>query len=257
MTAFRFAAAIVRSPGRSVVAGLRQDERQVATYEAVAAEHHAYVAALRAAGLDVEVLPTLEAFPDSIFVEDPALTFAEGAILLRPGAPSRAGEAAELSAVLPRRFERVVALPKGHADGGDVLVTPDRVYIGLSARTDAEGARALADILAGFGRRAEIVVPPAGTLHLKSAAALIDEETLLATPALAAARLFGDLRMLEVPAGEEAGANVLRINDIVLVGDRYPRTIDLLSDRGLTVVALPIGEIVKLDAGLSCMSLRW
>jgi dimethylargininase len=257
LTAFRFESAIVRSPGRSVVSGLRQDERQVPTFEGVAREHHAYVAALQAAGLDIEVLPPLEPFPDAIFVEDPALTFAEGAILLRPGAPSRAGEASALAAVLERRFDRVVALPDGHTDGGDVLVMANRVTIGLSERTDPAGAKALVGLLAGFGRSAEIVVPPAGTLHLKSAAAVIDEETLLLTPGLAAAGLFRGLRALEVPAGEEAAANVLRINQTILVGDRYPRTIDLLSDRGLTVVALPVSEIAKLDAGFSCMSLRW
>ena len=148
-------------------------------------------------------------------------------------------------------------MPDGRVDGGDVLVTAERVYIGLSARTDPEGARSLAGVLAGFGLTAEVVVPPAGTLHLKSAAALIDEETLLLTPALAAAGLFRGMRTLEVPAGEEAGANVSRVNDVVLAGDRYPRTIALLSDHRLTVVALAVSEIAKLDAGPSCMSLRW
>jgi dimethylargininase len=254
---FHFDSAIVRSPSRSVVAGLRADERQVPRYQRIVAEHRDYVVALQAAGLEVEVLPPLEAFPDSVFVEDPALVFAEGAVVLRPGAPSRAGEGAELAPTLGNRFERVIALPAGHVDGGDVLVTPDRVYIGLSLRTDALGARSLASILEGFGRAATIVPTPPGILHLKSAAALIDEETVLVTETLAAAGLFDGMRQLLAPGGEEQGANALRLNDVVLVGAAFPRTIDLLTERGMGVVPLDVSEVGKLDAGLSCLSLRW
>ena len=92
MRVFDFTHAIVREPSRSVVNGLRDDPAQTPSFEKIAAEHRGYVAALRDLGLSVDVLPPLEAFPDSVFVEDPALVFAQGAILLRPGAPSRAGE---------------------------------------------------------------------------------------------------------------------------------------------------------------------
>lgn len=254
---FNFDSAIVRSPSRSVVAGLRADQGQVPTWEGIVAEHRAYVAALEAAGLDIEVLPALEAFPDSVFVEDPALVFGEGAVLLRPGAPSRAGEAAHLAPTLEERFDRVFALPAGHVDGGDVLVTPGCVYIGLSSRTDAEGAQALVSILGEFGRTASVVATPPGILHLKSAAALIDEETILVTETLAGAGLFDGMRQLSVPRGEDQAANVLRLNDVVLVGAAFPRTIDLLMRRGMSVVPLAVTEVAKLDAGLSCMSLRW
>ena len=254
---FHFDSAIVRSPSRSVVAGLRAVERQVPIYERIVAEHSAYVIALEAAGLDVEVLPALEAFPDSVFVEDPALVFAEGAVVLRPGAPSRACEGAELAPTLENRFERVIALPAGHVDGGDVLVTPDRIYIGLSLRTDALGARSLASILEGLGRTATIVPTPPGVLHLKSAAALIDEETVLVTETLAASGLFESMRRVLTPRGEEQGANALRLNGVVLVGAAFLRTIDLLTGRGMSVVPLAVSEVGKLDAGLSCLSLRW
>lgn len=60
----------------------------------------AYVRALQEAGVRVEVLPALSACPDSIFVEDTALTLT-GAIVLRPGAPTRAGEARDAIRDLP------------------------------------------------------------------------------------------------------------------------------------------------------------
>jgi dimethylargininase len=254
---FDFNAAIVRTPGRSVVAGLRDGDGDAPSYDGVAAEHAAYVAALRGAGLQVEVLPPLEAYPDAIFVEDPALVFSQSAILLRLSAPSRAGEGAHLAPVLRRRFERVETLSEGFADGGDVLVTPGRVYIGLSRRTDAAGAGALRAVLAHLGYAASVVSPPPGALHLKTACSLIDEDTVLATPALAASGLFEGLRTLLVPTGEAGAANALRLNDTVLVGGQYPRTIDLLTDHGLAVTPLAVSQVARIDAGLSCMSLRW
>ncbi|MEO6255227.1 MAG: arginine deiminase family protein, partial [Sphingomicrobium sp.] len=141
--------------------------------------------------------------------------------------------------------------------GGDVLVTPGRVLIGRSARTDAAGAAALVHCLARLGRKAEVVEPPRGVLHLKTACSLIDDETVLATPALARTGMFGGLRQMVTPDGEEGAANALRINDVLLVGAGYPRTIDLLGSLGFAVMPLDTMEIGKLDAGLSCLSLRW
>lgn len=257
MRVFEFNRAIVRLPGRSIVDGLKAGAGEGPDFETVAAEHSLYVHALDSAGLGLIVLPALEAYPDSVFVEDPALVFREGAILLRPGAASRRGESAMLAPVLAEHFDPVLALTAGSVDGGDVLVTPQAVYIGLSDRTDPSGAEALVALLARLGRKGIVVDPPRGTLHLKSAASLVDEETVLVTASLASVGLFDGLRNLVVPEGEEPGANVVRINDVVLAGSRWPRTADLLDGHGLEIVALPTGEIGKIDAGLSCMSLRW
>ena len=254
---FDFARAIVRSPAASVVDGLRAGNGPLPSYDGVSAEHDAYVHALAAAGVAIDRLPPLAAFPDSIFVEDPAFVLPEGAILLNPGASSRAGEAAELAPVLARHFPEPARLARGCADGGDVLILPDEVLIGLSARTDQAGAEALASWLEWQGRRVRIVATPADVLHLKTACALLDEETVIATPALAGAGLFDGLEVLRTSEGEAAGANLLRVNDVVLVGEGFPRTIERIVNRGHTVRPLPVEQIGRIDAGLSCMSLRW
>lgn len=254
---FDFNRAIVRTPGDSAVNGLREDARAAPDIVRLRAEHAAYVSTLCAAGLEVEVLPPLEAYPDSMFVEDPALVFPEGAILLRPGAPSRTGETAEIRRVLQRHFEQVLELDDGYADGGDVLVTPDVVFIGMSARTDLKGARNLSVKLRQLGRKSRIVETPASVLHLKTASSLIDERAVLVARVMAGTGAFPGFDVVVIPEGEEAAANALRVNDTVLVGDRFPRTIELLVRRGLNVKALPVAEVGKLDAGLSCMSLRW
>ena len=193
-----------------------------------------------------------------MFVEDPALVFSDGAILLRPGAPSRAAEADAIAPVLAKLFDVVLELPKpGLADGGDVLVTPHGVFIGLSDRTDRAGGEGLARCLAQFGGDSTIVETPAEVLHLKSACSLLDDETMLCTPALDRSGIFEGFRRIVTADGEEAAANALRVNDRLIVGSDFPRTAERLASLGIKLVALETSEIGKIDAGLSCMSLRW
>ena len=257
-TATRFTRAIVRRPSSTVIDGLRSVDRGDPDVDALRREHAVYVDMLTRLGLTVEVLDPLDAYPDSLFVEDPALVLPGAAILLRPGAPSRLGETLELAPTLRANFATVISLgAEGFVDGGDVLITPHAVYIGLSARTDLAGATALADILIALGRRAAIVTPPSGLLHLKTGCALVDDLTVLATRAVADAGLFSGLDSIVVPEGEEAVANALCINGVVLIASGFPRTATLLESRGYDVRTLAVDEVMKMDAGLSCMSLRW
>lgn len=254
---FHFDQALVRTPAATVAHGLRAVDRGAPSRDGVQRELDAYVAALRAAEVNVEILEALDAFPDSIFIEDPALVFGNGAILLRPGAPSRFGESAAIAPVLRRRFDTVLELTEGFVEGGDVLVTPDLVLIGLSERTTGPGAEALKLLLEQLGRRGEIVSTPPGVLHLKTDCSLLDEQTILATSRLAGSRAFQRYHVIVTPGGEEAAANALRVNDRVFLGDRFPRTADRLNAAGYEVVLLENTQIALLDAGFSCLSLRW
>jgi dimethylargininase len=226
VSVFAFDSAIVRAPAPSVVDGLRTGA-EAPTFPGVLAEWEAYVNALEAAGLAIERLEPLDAYPDSVFVEDAAFVLPEGAVVLRPGAPSRIGEAAEIAPALERRFERLLTLGRGYADGGDILLLPDEILIGLSARTDQAGAELFCELVRPLGRKVRIVETPPGVLHLKTACALLDEEAVIAVPALAG--IFQGLEVIETPAGEEKAANLLRLNDTILLGADYPRTADLLA----------------------------
>lgn len=254
---FRFDRAIVRQPGVSVANGLRAGGGEAPSFEDLAQEHARYVEALIEAGLQVTVLPPLEDFADSVFVEDPALVFTEAAILLRPGAATRAGEVAQLAPALRQEFAMVLTIDDGTVDGGDIMVTPAEVIIGLSHRTNEAGAACLARALAQIGRRSRIAATPDGVLHFKSDSSLVDEETVLVTSTLADAEVFDGFRKLVVSEDEPGSANALRVNDRVMVGADYPHTIDMLERHGLATCALKVREVAKVDAGLSCMSLRW
>ena len=162
-------------------------------------------------------------------VEDTALVFPHSAIVLRPGAPTRAGEAAEIAPALAACFDRVLHLSEGTVDGGDVLSTPRGVFIGRSARTSTQGAEALIAHLADIGLTGIAVTTPPGVLHFKSDCSLLDETTILATPGLAASGVFEGFRVIVTPHGEQAAANAVRVNDRVLLSDAYPRTADMLA----------------------------
>lgn len=254
----RFTHALTRRPASSVARGLRASDYGDPDPALFERQHAAYREALEQAGVAVTLLAPLEHFPDSVFVEDAALCLPGLAIALRPGAPSRRGEATALLPELKAAFPEVVELPDSvSVDGGDLLTTDGELLIGLSARTDAAGAAALAELLGPRGYHVRRVETPPGVLHLKSDCAALGGESVLATPRLAAGGCFAGYRVIETAEGEEAAANALRVNDRVLVAAGYPRTAERLDAAGYAVVVVDLSEAAKLDGGLSCLSLRF
>lgn len=218
----------------------------------VVAQHAAYEAALRAAGLEVRRLPPLDDHPDGMFVEDTALLLGEHAVILRPGAASRAGETESSAAGLAGDFI-LHRLEAGHVDGGDVLRIGRRLHVGLSTRTDGAGVRALEALVAPLGFDV-VAVPVAGGLHLKSAATCVDG-VLVHNPDWIAANLFAGVEPLAVAPGEALGGNLLLAGETLLAPADSPRTAEALAARGFHVVVLDISEMRKADAALTCMSL--
>ncbi|MEJ8473866.1 dimethylarginine dimethylaminohydrolase family protein [Roseibium algae] len=253
-----FTHAVTRTPADSVTDGLRAVDTGNPSGAAFRAEHVAYVEALQAAGLTVDVLPPLEAYPDSCFVEDPAFCLPNVAILLRPGADSRSGEAGEIKSALETRFDKVLEIPgEGHVDGGDVLMLDDEILIGLSARTNKVGAMAFATLLGDLGYNARVAETPDGVLHFKTACSTLGKGVILATKVMIDSGFFGDRKTVEVPEGEDYAANVIRVNDVVLVPEGYPKTKAAVEAAGFNTVVLPTHEARKVDGGLSCLSLRF
>ncbi|HEU4723954.1 MAG TPA: arginine deiminase family protein, partial [Candidatus Eisenbacteria bacterium] len=182
-----FRNAIVRPPGASFLQGLTTVDLGAPDLALARTQHAAYCEALAACGLSLTWLPADERFPDSTFVEDTAVLTPRGAVLTRPGAASRAGEAAAIAPALASFFPRLRQIESpGTLDGGDVCEAGSSIFIGISERTNEEGARQLAAFLRGDGYEVATVdirgVP--GILHLKSGVAALDEARLVVIPAL-------------------------------------------------------------------------
>ena len=160
---FRFTHAIVRCPADSATQGLRAVDTGAPDITLMRRHHADYVAALKAEGAEVIELPPLADFPDAQFVEDTALCLREGAVIMRPGAPTRLGEAAEMAPVLGQFYDEIAWIEgPGTIEAGDVLTTETEILVGRSARTDATGISALAGIVAALGLQGARIADPAG-----------------------------------------------------------------------------------------------
>lgn len=256
---FRFTHALCRLPAPSITEGLRAVDTGAPDLARMLDHHAAYVAALRATGAEVTVLPALPAYPDSVFVEDTALCLPQGAVIMRPGAPSRLGEAAEMAPHLEALYGSVrrISGAESFIEGGDILVTEREILVGRSARTNAAGIAELAAIAADWGWTLREVFTPPGVLHFKTDCSLMDGETILSTRRLSASGCFAGYRVLDVAAGEEAAANAIRFNDVVLMAAGFPRTRAVIEGAGFAVVEIGNSECAKLDGGMSCLSLRF
>ena len=227
-----FTHAIARLPGTTIVDGLRAVDTGAPSLSSFRRQHADYVDALRSTGAVVEVLPPLEEFPDSVFVEDAALCLPEGAVVMRPGAPSRFGEARAMAPYLAKHYDEIHTIEEpGFIEGGDTLTTEREILVGQSARTNRDGISALRNIVAR-GYNVREVSTPDGALHFKTGCSLLDEETILATPRLCASGCFEDYRVIHTVDGEDASANSIRFNGLVLVrpASRRPPSVSRQAD---------------------------
>lgn len=253
----QFTQAICRLPAPSITQGLRAQDRGAPSWSAFLADHACYVAALEEEGVEVHLLDPLPDFPDSVFVEDPALILNGHAITLRPGAASRAGEADQIAPDLARLTHSVSALPEGHVDGGDVLTLDDAVWVGLSARTDRQGAEALRPFCRAQGYALRIVETPPEILHFKTECGILAPGCVIATPRLTATGCFDGIEVIQTAPGEDAAANAVRVNESVFLAEGFPATAARLEQAGFTLRLLPNAQAALVDGGLSCLSLRY
>ena len=197
--------------------------REPIDHARAAREHAAYEDALRALGCRIERLPDLPDHPDSVFVEDTAIV----------------------------------------VDGGDVLVTSGTVFVGISGRTNADGARQLATMLAPHGFQV-VPVPVTGCLHLKSAVTALrlrraarfgGQAALLINPAWVDPSHFPGFELVDVDPSEPEAANVLIVGDHVICAEAHAGTRGRLEAHGVATVAVPAAELAKAEGGVTCCSI--
>ncbi len=217
-------------------------------------QHAAYVAELEALGCRLAWLPALPEHPDGVFVEDTAVIVPELTVITRPGAVSRRKEVESVAATLASQTRLARVREPGTLEGGDVLRIGRALYVGMSARSNADGIAQLAAALAPFDYSVQ-GVPMQGCLHLKSAVTCIAPDSILVNPQWVDPALFGARQIIEVAADEPFGANTLTVSGVTLVSADYPRTQKILEAAGVATRALEVTELHKAEAALTCMSL--
>ena len=256
----KFNNVIVRRPCRAICEGITSaPELGKPIYEKALQQHDTYIEALKQCGVEVTVLEADERYPDSCFVEDPALITRKCAIITNPGAASRNGEKNEIIGAVKKFFpEDKIEYIKdpGTLEGGDVMMVGDTFYVGLSARTNAEGIRQLTEILNKYGLEC-IQVPLEKVLHLKTCVNYIENNNMLVSGEFIEKPEFEKYNKIVIPEDEAYAANCIWVNDTVIVPEGYPAVLKAVQDAGYKTLLVDTSEFRKIDGGLSCLSLRF
>ena len=251
-----FTHAITRKPGKNFAQGITTSVLETPNYELIVKQHGAYIQALKSLGLEVIVLDSEPDYPDAYFVEDTAVVTPDVAVITNPGAEDRKGEEYTIEPLLSKHRKTICINPPGTLDGGDVLMVDTHFFIGISERSNMEGAEQLGRILEKYGNSWAAVSVNSG-LHLKSCVNFVGNETLLITEDFADLNEFKGFNKIILNKEEESAANTLLINDCLIIPKGFPDTRKKLATLGLDIIELDVSEARKMDGGLTCMSIRF
>jgi dimethylargininase len=258
--AHHFTRAIVRPPSKNFADGLTSVTLGAPDFQKALDQHARYCEVLESCGVELIRLPEDPAHPDATFVEDAAVLSPRCNVLTRPGAPSRSGEVAAIGGALQLLGvdTRAIQAP-GTLDGGDICEADDHFFIGVSRRTNWEGAAQLAAHLtrAGYSSACIDIRAVPGILHLKSGIAALGDNRIVAIESLARHAALRGREVVLVGRDEEYAANCVRVNDRLLVPAGFPRLCNALEQLGYSLIELDMSEFQKMDGGLSCLSLRF
>ena len=253
----KFTKAIVRKPCPEMVHGITSANLGKPDFALALEQHNNYISALKECGLNVTVLEALTDFPDSTFIEDVALCTSEFALITNPGAPERNGEKSSIREPLLKFFSVIEEInPPGTLDAGDVMMAGNDFYIGISERTNNEGAEQLINILQKYGM-AGTKVPLSTMLHLKTGLSYLEKNNLLVSGEFINNPAFKNFSRIIVDEEESYSANSLWVNGKVIVPKGHPNTKSQIENAGYTTIEIDVSEFQKLDGGLSCLSLRF
>jgi dimethylargininase len=233
---------------------LTQLPREPIDVDRARAQHAAYEQLLHRLGATIVRAPAAPELPDAVFIEDTAVVLDELAVITRPGAQTRRRETAAVGSVLANYRPVLSMTPPATLDGGDVLQVGRTLYVGRSTRTNAQGVEQLRNLLAPFDYR---VCPLdfTGCLHLKSAVTAVADGSVLLNPAWVPATSFSSHEILEIDAREPYAANALRVDQTLVYPTQYPRTLERLGRRGLSLATTDCSELAKAEGAVTCCSL--
>ncbi len=252
-----FKYAIARRPSKSMIDGISEAEMGLPNYENALKQHDDYIEALKECGLEVTVLSAVEDYPDSCFVEDVALMTPNCAILTNPGAQSRRGEVAFIKDAVKSHYDAVERIvDPGFVEAGDIMMVGDHYYIGLSERTNQDGADQMIAILEKYGMTGS-VVEMSEMLHLKTGLGYLEDNNLVACGEFLEKEEFQKYDLIEIDTKDSYSANSVWINGTVLVPKGFDSTVEAIKGAGYKVREVDVSEYQKLDGGLSCLSLRF
>ncbi len=217
-------------------------------------QHRQYCEALQRLGLKLIWVKSDNSLPDSCFVEDAAVILGEKAVVCNIKVKSRAKEVVEVARVLESLKTVCYIKPPATIDGGDVLKIENRVFVGLTRRTNMHAVHQLKDIVCEDGFEV-VSVKVRNVLHLKSACTYLGENHVLLAEGCFDTNVLKGYSRVVVPRGEKYAADCLAVNGAVLIAKGNPKTKMLIEREGFAVKELDMSEFRKGDGALTCLSI--
>ena len=244
--------AFVRKPGFSFIQAISSHpERHTINVERALSQHQHYVSVLKENGIKVIAFPPLEECPDAPFVEDTTLVFGHMAVACSNKEKSRQGESRSIHAEI-KKYRRLETLPESATlDGGDVLDTKEKLFVGISRRTNLKAV----DALTKLTRRQVIPVEVYSGLHLKTAATYLGKNTLVVNSCSIKTSVFDKFKCIETEETDQYAANCLAIGDKVLMAAGTKNLATNIQAEGFKTIELDMSEFEKADGGLTCLSI--
>ncbi len=252
--------ALVCSPADTIAGALRMQDLGQVNVAKLKAQHAAYVSALSSFGCVIVAMPKQEGYPDSTFVEDPAINIGNKVLVCaRLANPARQGEEALMERTLTPLFKNMTIAhikAPGFVEGGDVLVTDGTLYIGISKRTNAHGAEQLARI--AYDRchwKSKLIPIPASYLHLKGEVTYHARGDFVTVSEEIAEHFEGSgKRIIVTPAEERFAGNCISYESNILIHKGSTKTAKILRKEQLNPIALDLSEFAKIDGAMTCLS---
>lgn len=229
---------------------------EVADQKVAVDQHDQLKMILAEFGAEVIDLPELANHPNSVFTRDTALCTPQGYIELIPGIDTRQAEGGWMALALDQIGEPCAGKIRfpGCVDGGDVVLFNKLAFIGLSGRTNKEGARQLSTILETMGYESRLVSLPDSILHLDKVLMPVNPENIIVCRNIVFGSVLDGVEFFPIEFNESSTANIICLGDNnVIIGDSNTGAIECLEKQNVTIHKLAISEFVKGAGGPNCL----
>jgi len=229
------------------------------TIHAWALDQHAILCkTLAYFGVETVILDASGDDPYETSVCDGAVTFEDGAMLMRPTAMARRGEADRLKS----HFSHIDVPLSGHItapgllDGTDVVLVGETAFVGSGKRGNDLGRNGFGEVARAHGYRViEVKIDPSVS-SLRAVVGAIAKDTVVIAADGVDRSAFDGLRTIVLERGEEMAAGVLPIGDKHVIADiRFRTALASMRRAGITVEAIDLYEYGKIGLTPSMLAL--
>lgn len=196
-----FDSVLVRRPSTSYThcVSSNPDKRSI-DIQLARTQHQSYVSILKENNIKVVELPPYETYPDSVFMQDPAVLGVRRSIIGRFGEESRRGEELKLVSELHqleqlKDSDIVEVESPGTLEGGDIMITDRKqLFVGQSSRTNPVGITQLRKLFHDL----KVASVKTDLMHLLCGCSYLNESTMIITPELVSPLNFPGLRYVKL-----------------------------------------------------------